>query len=605
MRKYQRFRLGRTLVIGAAVASLALMLPGRANAAGVGMRPPSCAALVAWGQSINPRDTYHVAPRLAVPKAFQEPAFSAIFGAPALDWSVEDVKTARHAIDLCYQEVRKARDRAAAAALVAGARDLTRLLPKVAATLQKSARTADAATNAIAALPDSSELATGIEILLKANPASPVVNGLRHLPQAAAVPLLHLAGTLPTLSDQSRAAIFKTLAERHDKIESAMTDSAAKAIAAAPATSAGIIALLEQRQDLARIADPAAHAQLATEIDQRIARIRDGLRQARPAVWVPPECTALYRWAGEPGANQATPIGRSSVWAMLTDAHLVPLFGIPLADWTDENLALFGKLQASCRAEASALRKDQAHRTTLAAAQSALLEAAAKAAWITDSARDSQFAAARTALDDDREATADLKVAEAKIAALPDTTESLAQLNVMRTMPALDKVGEKDSAHFGDIFNAKLHAIGAHAADAAIKGLADVQVAHLGDLPKLLDYASKVEPAIPVESGRQEFVAALGRSLQQAATRLLPEFQAKLDVIPATSEGITEAHDAVAKLTGIPTQAHLPGLKPPQVAAHNRVDAIIRTMRGKACGGLLAKLGVGSAAKEPVWDGAH
>ncbi|MGH7079281.1 MAG: hypothetical protein ACREFU_14450 [Acetobacteraceae bacterium] len=159
------------------------------------------------------------------------------------------------------------------------------MLPKVTATLQKSASAADAAAKAIAALPDSPKLATGIDILLKANAASPSVNGLKGRPEAASAPFFHLAVTLPTLSDQNREPIFKTPAERHDKIESGMIDSAAKAIATAPVTAAGIIALLEQRQDLAHIADPAAHAQLATEIDRRITQIRDGLHQATHAVW--------------------------------------------------------------------------------------------------------------------------------------------------------------------------------------------------------------------------------------------------------------------------------------------------------------------------------
>jgi hypothetical protein len=115
------------------------------------MQAPTCEALAAWGSAINPRDAYNVAPRVALPKAFAEPGFSSVFGLPALGWTQADVQAAKQAIDGCYQEARKRRDREAGNALVSANRELIGDLPKVLATLQRAKDAAAASADAASA----------------------------------------------------------------------------------------------------------------------------------------------------------------------------------------------------------------------------------------------------------------------------------------------------------------------------------------------------------------------------------------------------------------------------------------------------------------------
>jgi hypothetical protein len=590
-------RVSTALLIAAAAA-----LPAAAAAAS--MKPPSCEALDAWAGTIDWHDTYEVAPRVALPKALAEPQFSAIFGLPALSWTPADIQAAKQAADDCYREARKRRDRAAQKRLGAAGSTIARGLPKVLGSLEKAKESAVAAKQAIDALPDSAALDQGLEVLLAADPAAPDTNPLSHLPPEVGKAVFALARTLPALAEDERAPIFKALTERRAAIGAGLTRGAEKAIAAAPDDSAGILALLTQRQDLAELPDADARTRLEQQIDRRVRQIRDGLRQAKPPVWVPPACVDLYRWAGQPGANQGVKLGRTvTVWRMLSDEHAMPVFGISLADWTDDDLAQFGKLQDYCRAEVRALSR-QKPKGTLTADETALVEAAAHTGWIDDRERGSLFSSTRTALRGYREAVATLQAAEAKIAALPDANESIALLEAMRDQPALGKVGEKEFNRFQETFNAKLRAIGAHAAEAAIKGLAEVKVAQLGDLAKLRDYANQVGPSIPVPSGQNQFRAAYERAVAEAAKKLLPRFQAKLDAMPEGPEGIKQVRTSVAHLTGLDDRGgRLAGLQPLRAAMEKRTDAIIHAMRQKACDGLLSELGAESDAEQPLWDG--
>lgn len=576
---------------------------GMALAAGAEMKLPPCDGLVAWGKSINPHETYNVAPRIAVPRALEEPGFSGLFGLPALAWTQQDFAAAKKGVGACYWQARKRRDRASVGALVAAGRALDRQLPYVIAKLQRSKAAAEAAKKTIDALPDSPELGSGIEILVKGNPAAPDMNPLRGLPRNIAEAVYHLARIVPDLADGERETMFEELAARRTKIEAAVTDTAEKAIAAAPADADGILALMEERPKLDDIADAATRARLGDQLEQRIKQVRDALHQAKPAVWIPPECMDLYRWANAPGATQNVELGRGNILGMFGDNHVLPVFGTSLADWTDEDLARFRTLSDYCRSEVGTLKRQAAHGGALTPEQNALLKAGGHGDWALDPSRQSQLVSARKALLGHRQALARVQEMTATIVALPDTDASLVQLNQMRSEPALSQVARQELTPFVNAYNTKLAAVGAQEARVAIKGLAQIKVAELADLNKLQTYATNAAGTLRVQRAQANFRSAYERSMHDAAVKLLPQFQAELDAIPLNPEGIEQARTALAKLTGIRDQPQVPGLQPLREAAAKRVDVIIKGVREQTCKDLLAAIGARGDAGKPVWDG--
>ncbi len=146
------------------------------------IQQPACAALEAWAAQVN-AETFNVAPRLQLPKAFDDSRMIPLFGASVLSWTPEDLSSANQTLTQCYAEAGKRRDAAAAGALANANRSLQGLLPRVNATLQKAKTDADGLAQQIAALPDSPNLDRGLAALLRSNPAQPDVTPYRGLPR--------------------------------------------------------------------------------------------------------------------------------------------------------------------------------------------------------------------------------------------------------------------------------------------------------------------------------------------------------------------------------------------------------------------------------------
>jgi hypothetical protein len=223
--------------------------------------------------------------------------------------------------------------------------------------------------------------------------------------------------------------------------------------------------------------------------------------------------------------------------------------------------------------------------------------------WIEGA--DPQISDARTTMATYRKAKDELAATLAKAQALPDMAASMLPLAQASVDPAQNAVTQQERVAYANAINAKRAEIGAHATDAAIKGLADIKIASMADLPKLFGYVGQTAPTIPDPRGQQQFGQAANQKLQQAAAQLLPEFQSTLAALPATQDGATQAHAALAKATGIPdsTTSRLPAFKPFSDAAQARSAAIMKGMHDQTCSDLLSNLGVGSDATQLVWDG--
>ncbi|MBI3710512.1 MAG: hypothetical protein HY246_22945 [Proteobacteria bacterium] len=576
------------------VAAILILQAGTALAAPQ-IKLPECDVVNAWAGQVNPADTYSIAPQLNMPRAFDDSRLVPVFGVPALSWTVEDVQAASQAMVKCYQEAGKRRDAIVANALAAANRTLGGTLPRFNAALQKSKADADAAKKEIDALPNSAELDRALEALLKSNPAAPDGNAYRGLPRELVEPVWRLARAVPMLANNEREPIYKALGERRATIQAGLSDEAGKAIAAAPADASGVLGVMEARQRLAAIGDAATKSRMEQSADQRLKQIRDALRQAKPAAWVPPDCVDLYRWSGATNATAGVGLAGRSLMTAFLDERAVPLFGLSIADWSDQDMTKFKSLRVLCQGQAQALA------AMPGGANSELVQLANRGRWVDGA--DQQIADAKLTVTAYRQAQQAVAVATAKVEALPNTAASLVPLSQLANDPAQAQVSQEDRVKFANVINAKRAAIGAQATEAAVKGLADVKVASLADLGKLWTYAVQAGGTIPDQRGQQTFFGAFSKAMDEAAGKMLPEFQSKLAALPASIEGIGQANMAVAKLTGVADIGRLPAFTAYREAAKTRTDAIVKTVRTEACDGLLSSLSVGSDAKLEVWDG--
>jgi hypothetical protein len=568
-----------------------LAFPSGIAAAAPQIKVPACDVATVWAARVN-TDSYNVAPRITLPKAFQDADLVPVFGVPALTWGPDDIQAASQALVACYQDAGKRRDQASAGALANANRALLGLLPRTNAALQKARTDADTIRKELDAMPASAELGRGVDVLLKENPGQPDLNAVRSLPREVADPIWRLAQVVMNLSDADRAVLWQALEVRRKTIEVNLTDDATKQIAAATDDAGGLIALTDIRMRVAAFSDPDAKARLIQAIGNRTKAIQDVLRQAKPSVWIPPACLELYRWSAAPGAATATVLGRRTVVTGFLDERIVPVFGLPVADWSDNDIARFKTLRTICRA--ASLPQSGAVPPELAE----LIQAASRGRWIDGA--DQQIADARTSLLEYRKAQQDLAALRAQMEALPNTSASILNLAVLANNPVLAAVSQDDRVAFTNAINQKRAAIGAAAADAAVKGLDGIKVASTADLAKLFAYASQTIPMIPDQHGQQVFAAAFNQNLDTVSKRLLPDFTVQLDAAPATADGLAQIKAADAALGD---GGRVPAFKAFHDAAHARYDAIVKSLHGHACADLLTSVSIGSDASQDVWDG--
>src|SRR5262245_61168121 len=98
---------------------------------------PACEPLTAWSATVNPNDTYAVAPALPLPKALADDSVVPVFGIPSLGWTADDVKAASQAMVACYKEAKKRGDKPAMDALGIANAAVAKTLSKTLAVIAK------------------------------------------------------------------------------------------------------------------------------------------------------------------------------------------------------------------------------------------------------------------------------------------------------------------------------------------------------------------------------------------------------------------------------------------------------------------------------------
>jgi hypothetical protein len=574
---------------------------GDAAVAAPQIKAPACDALKTWSAMVDPADTYTVAPALPLPKALADDALLPVFGVTALSWTGEDVKAASGALTACYKEAKKAGDKPSMDALGVANAAIVKTLGKSLAAVVKAQQAVDTQRPVIAALPDTAELDRGLAALIDADPAKPNLQAAAGLPREITGPLAYIAKFLPYLPDEDRQQLMAELADRRAAIQASAGSALGVEVAAAPATADGVIDLMKVRQRIAAMVPSDALTAIDGQAAARAEEIRAGLRQATHPGWVPPDCVELYRWSGAADARQNVRLGNQSAASAFLDERVVPVFGLSLGAWGDEDLTRFQTLRAACQATWRAM-PGAAKISSLPADAPELLKAAAQGAWIDGA--DPQIAQARTTIQAYNAALEALAAVEAKVSALPDTSDSLAPLYQFANDPAQQGVDDARRQSFQAAVAAKQKAINAQALTAAMDGLGQVQVASLPDLAKLVNYWGTASMTIADPNDRQRFGQAAEQALSKAIEGLMPDFKAKLDGMPATLAGLGQVRTAVVDLTGVSETEKAPPFQPMHAAIQERSVAIMQSMRQENCTTLLKNLDIGGDnAEQLVWDG--
>jgi hypothetical protein len=574
----------------------AVLLPAAAIAAPQ-VKIPDCAALTLWAANAAPGQNFNPAPRLVLSKAFQDDVLVPVFGVPVLSWTQEDAQGVSQALVKCFQAAGQAHDQTSAGALANANRALGAVVPTNAAA-QRARGDADAAKGQLDALPASPDLGRVLTAIVKGNPATPDMGVLRGLPREITDPSTRLMQAVLQLPDADRVALYKALDERNTAIEGKMTSDAEQAIAAAPQDGGGVITLMQVRADVAAISDDDTRARLRKGADDKADQIRATLRQAKPAVFVPPNCFDLYKWSSGPGAMAGIGIGGRTMMAAFTDDRVMPIFGASVADWTDEDVARLKTLRGVCQAASPRTIPGPGAPPE----QGELMQLANRGRWIEGA--DQPIADARLAMQGYRKGREAMAADLAKLEALPATGTSMVALAQLASDPALALLTQDDRTQYGNALNAKRLAIAAQATDAAIKGLADVKLASLDDMKNLFAYVGKTLPTIPDPRGQQAFRDAFGQTLQQATARLVPELKAKLATAPATLSDVAGAEMTLVQLElAPPGVVNTPAYQTYFKAMQDSRDAMVGSARKKACAELASSVGAGSDASQDVWEG--
>ena len=591
----------RRVLFGPVLSLLALagvVAGGAAHAFSV----PACDALHAWSSVTDSRDaSYALTPRIGLPAYLAPGPSEAVFGLAAAQWSPEQVKAVEAGLAECQRSARKAKDRALADAFRSADAAL-RGLEKGQKAVEKARAGATADVAALNALPPTAGLARAVAELAATDPGAPAP--IRGLARELAAPIGGLLRSLPDLPAADHAALMAEL----ERISNNGWDAEAAAldaeIAAAGDGVGGLLAVQAVRLRALANADEPRIAARAARTGQDIAQRRSALTRVA-GQWVPPTCEAVYAWSGAPDARERLPLGTQSSLRLFDGAASGPVFGKPLIDWTDDDLASFSTLRGLCAAEWRTQLDAQPSRRLDAVGDDApaLLRAARNGSWIDEA--DSQIAQGRERLQAHRAATAALDEALATAAALPVESQSLQRLAALASLPAQQALDGEARRAYQEAVRARRDALAGALVSEVVAGADALEVKSLSDLPTLWRYGADAAR----ELADRDVVARLQPAWELAVTRhldrLQPEFERRLAAMPVSLQGMTQAWESVETLTGASGAHEQRAFTAYKFAAANRVRAIHDALEADYCSAERKRLGLdGGDGRQPLWDGA-
>lgn len=586
------------------ILPLATALAASPAAAG-NLTIPDCDTLQAW-VAADSDDHLRLAPDLSISPALAEEQLVPVFGLKITEWDPEDIKAARAAAHECYQQARRGDNKQAAPAFRAARTLIARGVGRTSQRVTRAREMVAERRAAVDALPDSPDLAAGISMLVDAQSyADTDRRAFNSLPQEVGGALENLYNALRHYPDDEREALYTGLAERAAGIRAGLLDDAAAAIAAAPDSAAGLLAVrhtafeVKQRTAGSPTGEAAEVLDAATE---RAAAIEATLAQ-RDDAWRPPSCAALYRWGGAPGAGDFRELGEYAHKAAFGDDRLTPVFGLPLADWSDDHLALYGQLAELCEARWRALLPE-GHRLRRPGPDAPeLVRLASAGSWVSRQATVTRdLPEAREALRGYAKVREKLDALRAELATLPTDQRGLDRLEAIAREPVLRRLGHAEGRAFREDLRKTRGRVTAGMGQAIIAGLADIEVKQPADLRTLWRYREQAGLHRLDPSTRALVEARLDKAVRDGLAAARPAYDAALAALPASKSGVEKALTAASELTGIPEST--PALAPYLDAGRERARGILAELEQQRCRKVWARLGVDDdEAAQALWTG--
>lgn len=201
----------------ALLLALLLICVGQACA---GLAEPECADIAAWSKGFDAQATYAVAPAVELPEAVGGEGFRSLFGKSVSQWSADDFRSFDRQMKQCQGALFKA-DRDLATRMNEVRKQFRGIARSVQDLSRAGAQAADA-VGALAAMPDTPELADALSAADAALAGEDVGTQAGRLPRQAAAALRQLASVQPGLAAADARDLSARLDQRGARLQAAL-----------------------------------------------------------------------------------------------------------------------------------------------------------------------------------------------------------------------------------------------------------------------------------------------------------------------------------------------------------------------------------------------
>lgn len=513
--------IGRTSVSGIlAAACLALM--GQAAAAELSI--PDCKALVDWANTYHPSRGQEITPRVILSNLFADDLSASVFGKRAVDWNADEYRAVNSAMNDCMKDYRKAKQKQPVQALKTARAQFGRSLRRVQAHFARLQKRYE-----------------NIRRKLLRGPATAAT--YRQLADADTPEEIAARYRLPDASGDELAAIAQEVVEYRETLRNAALEQAAQDIAGLPEAPRSLIELNRLVGEVVAAYDDRPERADLASLEQTAQARRSAIRakllaaSGEQAPMLFPECPAFFTWAAAADLQRPIQTGRGAFSAALMDDTLVPVFGRPLEQWTDEELALFREGMQGCMQLASRSRSRGAPDP---AVQKVYMLAAS-------------LPSARAAIGQFKQAQHTLAEQRSRLETIAPTLAGVEQLRAMERDPALMALAPQERQAHVQRIRSRQRQIADNVIDEAVKELERFP-ADLKGLDDIGQYRNRVQAELQGVAGEgalQRFEAAFRRRDAAIASAALPAFKAKLSALPVAPESPKAAQQAVEQLVSL------------------------------------------------------
>lgn len=567
---------------------------------------PSCEDLLAWANRHDESASWTMNAKTSMSNIFAPEVSEAVFGVPVVDWGRKDIKELNRSIANCSKQARRAKDKAATAALNNARTMLSRQVNGPITRLERARPEIAKQAEMLLGLPGTADVYHALGEIRGPDGAPPNLRALGRSNGPEVRPMRMLVRQLQYLPDAEYRDLADHFAAHREEIRTEYVDTLVENLSDVPATNEGLLEIRERlyqaQQDFGADLTPEQEQAIDQAAESRRSEIETALAGGTASAGAVadagggialPACEDLLRWAAKTDWNQTRNMPSGYVPAVVLDEEMVPLFGKSLRDWSENDFANYGRLKDHCFTVAKSAPKGSELNTLFNGPGRYANDLGIKMPQFQ--APLGEYYALHDALQG----------AEEKIAAAPESPEGLQALTRVMADPALRAADYRERARLQQQVQARHQQIAAAVLKPDIDKMAEFE-ATLDNLKTLPAYRQEVMARHSAYLTRDElarFDAAYGLYQARLANKARPEFETFLANVPADAEGLKQIEAELSALHGGARQAGQ--LAPYDARARARAQEIKQEMAEARCDDLLAGMELSStdAAREVFGPG--